>query len=103
VAVEPESVVIDAKSASRAQAQPEGELHAGIQNLSAYKVGCHQHEPEIEQLLGFPVYLVRICNDPPWADTTSTCVASQPAKPRRARATYATARPSTCPRRRSQL
>ncbi len=34
--------------------------HAGfvLENLSAYKVGSHQHQPEIEQALGFPVSFV---------------------------------------------
>jgi N-acetyl-gamma-glutamyl-phosphate reductase len=29
-----------------------------VENVSAYKVGRHQHEPEIEQALGFPVCFV---------------------------------------------
>jgi N-acetyl-gamma-glutamyl-phosphate reductase len=59
--VEPESVVIDAKSGvSGSGRNPKASSHAGavLENLSAYKVGRHQHEPEIEQLLGFPVCLV---------------------------------------------
>jgi N-acetyl-gamma-glutamyl-phosphate reductase len=59
--VEPESVVIDAKSGvSGAGRSLTPSSHAGfvLENLSAYKVGRHQHEPEIAQALGFPVCFV---------------------------------------------
>ncbi len=60
-AIEPEGVVVDAKSGvSGAGATPRPSTHAGfvLENLSAYKVGAHQHAPEIEQSLGFPVCFV---------------------------------------------
>ena len=55
------SVVVDAKSGvSGAGRSPKPGSHAGfvLENLSAYKVGSHQHEPEIAQALGFPVCFV---------------------------------------------
>jgi N-acetyl-gamma-glutamyl-phosphate reductase len=60
-AVEPASVVVDAKSGvSGAGRSLKASSHAGfvLENVSPYKVGSHQHEPEIEQMLGFPVCLV---------------------------------------------
>jgi N-acetyl-gamma-glutamyl-phosphate reductase len=60
-AVDPASVVVDAKSGvSGAGRTPKESSHAGfvLENVSAYKVGRHQHEPEIEQALGFPVCFV---------------------------------------------
>ncbi|MCC6221967.1 MAG: N-acetyl-gamma-glutamyl-phosphate reductase [Thermoleophilia bacterium] len=60
-AVDPESVVVDAKSGvSGAGRTLKPSSHAGfvLENLSAYRVGSHQHEPEIEQALGFPVCFV---------------------------------------------
>jgi N-acetyl-gamma-glutamyl-phosphate reductase len=60
-AIDPKSVVVDAKSgvsgAGRALKQSS---HAGfvLENLSPYRVGKHQHAPEIEQALGFPVCFV---------------------------------------------
>jgi N-acetyl-gamma-glutamyl-phosphate reductase len=60
-AIEPESVVVDAKSGvSGAGRMPKASSHAAavLDNVAPYKVGTHQHEPEIEQLLGFPVCFV---------------------------------------------
>jgi N-acetyl-gamma-glutamyl-phosphate reductase len=59
-AIEPDGVVVDGKSGvSGAGRGLKASSHAGfvLENVSAYKVGSHQHEPEIEQLLGFPVTL----------------------------------------------
>ena len=60
-ALEPESVVVDAKSGvSGAGREPKPSTHAGfvLENLSAYRVGTHQHAPEIAAVLGFPVCFV---------------------------------------------
>ena len=60
-AVSPDTVVVDAKSGvSGAGRTLKASSHAGnvLENLSAYKVGSHQHAPEIEQALGFPVCFV---------------------------------------------
>ena len=60
-ALSPESVVIDAKSGvSGAGRTLRSSSHAGfvLENLSPYRVGSHQHAPEIAQALGFPVCLV---------------------------------------------
>jgi N-acetyl-gamma-glutamyl-phosphate reductase len=60
-ALEPASVVVDAKSGvSGAGREPKAFSHAGfvLENLSAYRVGAHQHAPEIAQALGFPVCFV---------------------------------------------
>jgi N-acetyl-gamma-glutamyl-phosphate reductase len=60
-AVVPETVVVDAKSGvSGAGREPKASSHAGfvLENLSPYKVGSHQHAPEIAQALGFPVCFV---------------------------------------------
>jgi N-acetyl-gamma-glutamyl-phosphate reductase len=60
-AIEPDSVIVDAKSGvSGAGRAPKPSSHAGfvLDNLSPYKVGTHQHAPEIEQALGFPVCFV---------------------------------------------
>src|SRR6266511_6163649 len=60
-AIDPESVVIDAKSGvSGAGRELKASSHAGfvLENLSPYRVGTHQHAPEIEQALGFPVCFV---------------------------------------------
>ena len=57
-AIDPAGVVVDAKSGvSGAGRGPKAATHAGfvLDNLSAYKVGAHQHAPEIAQALGFPV------------------------------------------------
>jgi len=60
-AVDPGSVVVDAKSGvSGAGRELKPSSHAGfvLENLSPYKVGTHQHSPEIAEALGFPVCLV---------------------------------------------
>jgi N-acetyl-gamma-glutamyl-phosphate reductase len=60
-AVEPASVVVDAKSGvSGAGRALKPTSHAGfvLENLSPYRVGTHQHAPEIGQALGFPVCFV---------------------------------------------
>jgi N-acetyl-gamma-glutamyl-phosphate reductase len=60
-AIDPESVVVDAKSGvSGAGRELKASSHAGfvLENLSPYKVGRHQHAPEIAQALGFPVCFV---------------------------------------------
>ncbi len=57
-AIEPGSVVVDAKSGMTGAGRSlKASTHAGavLENVSPYKVGCHQHVPEIAQLLGFPV------------------------------------------------
>ncbi len=60
-AVDPEGVVVDAKSGvSGAGRTLRTSSHAAavLDNLSPYAVGTHRHEPEIEQVLGFPVCFV---------------------------------------------
>jgi N-acetyl-gamma-glutamyl-phosphate reductase len=60
-ALDPASVVIDAKSGvSGAGREPKPGSHAGfvLENLSPYRVGEHRHAPEIAQALGFPVCFV---------------------------------------------
>ena len=60
-AIEPGSVVVDAKSGvSGAGRELKQSSHAGfvLENLSPYKIGAHQHAPEIGQALGFPVCFV---------------------------------------------
>ena len=60
-AIDPDSVVVDAKSGvSGAGRGLKPESHAGhvLDNLTPYKVGRHQHAAEIEQALGFPVCFV---------------------------------------------
>jgi N-acetyl-gamma-glutamyl-phosphate reductase len=57
-ALEPASVVVDAKSGvSGAGRGLKPSSHAGfvLENLSAYRIGHHQHAPEIAHALGFPV------------------------------------------------
>jgi N-acetyl-gamma-glutamyl-phosphate reductase len=59
--IDPEGVVVDAKSGvSGAGRSLKPSSHAGfvLENLTPYKVGEHQHAPEIAQALGFPVTLV---------------------------------------------
>ena len=59
--LDPSSVVVDAKSGvSGAGRALKPASHAGfvLENLSAYRVGTHQHAPEIAQALGFPVAFV---------------------------------------------
>src|SRR5439155_3716575 len=60
-AIEPSSIVIDAKSGvSGAGRELKASSHAGfvLENLSPYRVGTHQHAPEISQALGYPVCFV---------------------------------------------
>jgi N-acetyl-gamma-glutamyl-phosphate reductase len=60
-AVEPGSIVVDAKSGvSGAGRTLKPSSHAGfvLENLTPYRVGVHQHAPEIAQALGFPVCFV---------------------------------------------
>jgi N-acetyl-gamma-glutamyl-phosphate reductase len=60
-ALEHDSVVVDAKSGiSGAGRGLKASSHAGfvLENLSPYRVGAHQHAPELEQMLGFPVCFV---------------------------------------------
>jgi N-acetyl-gamma-glutamyl-phosphate reductase len=60
-ALDPSSVVVDAKSGvSGAGRELKPASHAGfvLENLSPYRIGNHQHAPEIEQALGFPVCFV---------------------------------------------
>jgi N-acetyl-gamma-glutamyl-phosphate reductase len=54
-------VVVDAKSGmTGAGRTPRSSSHAGavLENVSPYKVGAHQHAPEIAAQLGFPVTFV---------------------------------------------
>src|SRR5918996_4455694 len=60
-AIDPTTVVVDAKSGvSGAGREPKPASHAGVvlDNVSAYRVGEHQHAPEMAQALGFPVTFV---------------------------------------------
>ena len=60
-AVDRESVVVDAKSGvSGAGRALKASSHAAavLDTVSPYRVGSHQHAPEIEQALGFPVCFV---------------------------------------------
>ena len=55
------SVVVDGKSGvSGAGRALKESSHAGavLENVAPYRVGTHQHSPEIEQALGFPVCFV---------------------------------------------
>jgi N-acetyl-gamma-glutamyl-phosphate reductase len=57
-AIDRTSIVVDAKSGvSGAGRGLKASSHAGfvLENLTPYRVGTHQHAPEIEQALGFPV------------------------------------------------
>ncbi len=59
--LDPAAVVVDAKSGvSGAGREPKATSHAGfvLENLSPYRVGSHQHTPEIEQALGLRVCFV---------------------------------------------
>jgi N-acetyl-gamma-glutamyl-phosphate reductase len=60
-AIEPHGVVVDAKSgvsgAGRAL-KPSSHAAVVLENVAPYRVGTHQHSPEIEQALGFPVTFV---------------------------------------------
>jgi N-acetyl-gamma-glutamyl-phosphate reductase len=60
-AIEPDSVVVDAKSGMTGAGRSlKASSHAGfvLENVSPYRVGEHQHAPEIASVLGFPVTLV---------------------------------------------
>jgi N-acetyl-gamma-glutamyl-phosphate reductase len=60
-AIDQASIVVDAKSGvSGAGRRLTETSHAGfvLENLSPYKIGTHQHAPEIAQALGFPVCFV---------------------------------------------
>ena len=60
-AIEPDGTVVDAKSGvSGAGRALKASSHAGfvLENLSPYRIGAHQHAPELEQALGFPVCFV---------------------------------------------
>ncbi len=60
-AIESHGVVVDAKSGvSGAGRALKSASHAAsvLENVTPYKVGEHQHAPEIEQALGFPVCFV---------------------------------------------
>jgi N-acetyl-gamma-glutamyl-phosphate reductase len=60
-AIQTDGVVVDAKSGvSGAGRTPRASSHAAavLENVAPYRVGAHQHQPEIEQLLGFPVCFV---------------------------------------------
>jgi N-acetyl-gamma-glutamyl-phosphate reductase len=60
-AVDPAGVVVDAKSGvSGAGRALKESSHAGsvLENLAPYRVGSHQHAPEIAQALGFAVCFV---------------------------------------------
>lgn len=59
--IEQDGVVVDAKSGmTGAGRSPTPTSHAGVvlENVTPYRVGNHQHAPEIASLLGFPVTLV---------------------------------------------
>ena len=59
--IDPENVAVDAMSGvSGAGKSLKPSSHAGLvlENVSPYRVGRHQHAPEIAQLLGFPVSFV---------------------------------------------
>jgi N-acetyl-gamma-glutamyl-phosphate reductase len=59
--VDPESVVVDAKSGMTGAGRTlTAAAHAGavLENVSPYKVGEHRHAPEIASRLGFPVAFV---------------------------------------------
>jgi N-acetyl-gamma-glutamyl-phosphate reductase len=60
-AIEPEGVVVDAMSGmTGAGRAPRASSHAGVvlENVTPYRVGEHQHAPEIAAQLGFPVTFV---------------------------------------------
>lgn len=57
-AIEPSSVVVDGLSGLTGAGRAlKATSHAGavLENVTPYRVGTHQHVPEIAQLLGFPV------------------------------------------------
>jgi N-acetyl-gamma-glutamyl-phosphate reductase len=60
-AIDPASVVIDAKSGVSGAGKTLKESSQAavvLETISPYRVGAHQHEPEIAQQLGFPVCFV---------------------------------------------
>jgi N-acetyl-gamma-glutamyl-phosphate reductase len=60
-AIEPVGVVVDGKSGvsgAGRRLQESSHANAVLGNLAPYRVGSHQHEPEIAQLLGFDVCFV---------------------------------------------
>ena len=61
-AIEPAGVVVvDAKSGVSGAGRtlkPSSHATSVLENVSPYKVGSHQHAPELEQALGFPVCFV---------------------------------------------
>ncbi len=60
-AVDPASVVVDAKSGVSGAGKalkPSSHANVVLENVSPYKVGRHQHAAELEQALGFPVCFV---------------------------------------------
>ena len=60
-AIDPTSVIVDGKSGiSGAGRELKASSHAGfvLENVSPYRVGTHQHAPELAQALGFPVCFV---------------------------------------------
>ena len=60
-AIDPAAVIVDAKSGisgAGRSLKPSSHANVVLENVSAYKVGRHQHEPEIAQALGFPVCFV---------------------------------------------
>ncbi len=94
--LEPASVVVDAKSGvSGAGRGLKESSHASfvLENVSPYRVGTHQHAPEIEQVLGFPVCFVPHLL-PVRRGLIATCYAVADADEVRARleATYAQSR-----------
>ena len=59
--IEREVVVVDAKSGMTGAGRslkPSSHAGAVLENVAPYRVGEHQHAPEIASLLGFPVALV---------------------------------------------
>jgi N-acetyl-gamma-glutamyl-phosphate reductase len=57
-AIERETVVVDAKSGTTGAGRalkPSSHAGAVLENLTPYRVGDHQHAPEIASLLGFPI------------------------------------------------
>jgi len=59
--IDPTRVVVDAKSGVSGAGKalkPTSHASTVLENLAPYRVGRHQHEPEIAQLLGFPVCFV---------------------------------------------
>jgi N-acetyl-gamma-glutamyl-phosphate reductase len=60
-AIDPSGVIVDGKSGMTGAGKlPRSSMHAGsvLENFAPYKVGVHQHAPEIGQQLGFEVTFV---------------------------------------------